>query len=670
VSVLSLQAVAKRFGERLVFADVSLRLARGDRVGLVGPNGVGKTTLLRVAAGMETADAGNVALARGTRIGFLEQEVLAEAAGTVEEHARGAAAHLRELEEEMRALEPRLGSGDHALLERYAEAQHQFEHAGGYDFDSTVRRVLGGLGLDPLRSRAVATLSGGERTRLGLARLLLDDPDLLLLDEPTNHLDVAALEWLERFLLEQDATFLVSSHDRWFLDRVTSRTLSFERGTVVEYRGAYSSYARQRTEREAALGKAVARQADEIARTEEFIRRYGAGQRSKEARGRAKKLARTTRLEAPEPTARHGWRLESAHLAGDIVVQTTPLAVGYDIPLLRTGALRVGRGARVAVVGPNGSGKTTLVRTLVGDLAPLDGYITSAPTARVAFLAQAQGELTGEETVLDALRRASAMEEQHAREHLARFLFRGDDVFKSAGVLSGGERSRLALALLAARHANLLVLDEPTNHFDLAAREQLETVLAEFEGALLVVSHDRYFIDKLATEIWPIEDGVLKRFEGSWTALQRLRASGTELPMPDLQGAGGTAQGGSREPRVPRGTRPDAKARAGEGAASASSRSRDRTRGTRGAARSAGQDPRRRRPARASAARQVQGLRALEARIEAMELQLRQLAAKVEQIAQSGNYLETRRVGEEYASLERDLRTLYDEWTKESEAQG
>ena len=665
MSVLSVQAVAKRFGERLVFSDVSFRLAHGDRVGLVGPNGVGKTTLLRVAAGFESADAGNVALARGTRVGFMEQEVLTHATGTVEEHARGAAAHLRELEAEMHALEPRLGSGDPELLERYSEAQHQFEHAGGYDFEATVGRVLGGLGLDSLRDREVATLSGGERTRLGLARLLLDDPDLLLLDEPTNHLDVAALEWLERFLIEQDETILVSSHDRWFLDRVTSRTLSFEKNTVTEYRGGYSAYARQRAEREAATEKAAARQAIEIERTEEFIRRYGAGQRSKEARGRGKKLARIERIEAPERAQQHGWRLEAAHLAGDTVVQTTPLAVGYGEPLVRTGMLRVARDARIAVVGPNGAGKTTLVRTLVGDLTPLEGYVQSAPTARVAFLAQAQLELTGDDTVIDAMKVASGMNDAEARDHLARFLFRGEDVFKSVGVLSGGERSRLALARLAALHANLLVLDEPTNHLDLLAREQLETVLQAFEGALLFVSHDRYFIDKLATEIWPIEAGVLKRFEGNWSALQRLRSSGAELPIPEMQSAGGTGERVARETRVPR-TRPAAEAaRAGKGASSAQPRS-----ATRPGAPAPGdrtRDAKLRSNAKASPLRRVSGLRALEARIEAMELQLRQLSDRVSQIAQSGNYMETRRVGEEYASLERDLRTLYDEWAKESE---
>ena len=588
MSVLSVQAVAKRFGERLVFSDVSFRLAHGDRVGLVGPNGVGKTTLLRVAAGFDSADAGNVALARGTRIGFMEQEILFKTAGTVDEHARGAAAHLRELEAEMHELEPRLGTGDQELLERYSEAQHQFEHGGGYDFEATVGRVLGGLGLEALRERQVATLSGGERTRLGLARLLLDDPDILLLDEPTNHLDVAALEWLERFLIEQEETILVSSHDRWFLDRITSRTLSFEKGTIVEYRGGYSSYARQRAEREAATEKAAGRQAIEIERTEEFIRRYGAGQRSKEARGRGKKLARVVRIEAPERALQHGWKLEAAHLAGDTVVQTTPLTVGYSQPLLRTGMLRVGRDARIAVVGPNGAGKTTLVRTLVGDLAALEGYVQSAPTARVAFLAQAQLELTGDDTVLDAMKLASGMTDAEARDHLARFLFKGEDVFKSVG--------------------------------------------------------------------------VLKRFEGNWSGLQRLRAAGVELPMPELQSpsaAGGAGvAGGSASARM--GTRPgDDGVRTKRKAGGEASR----------AAPSPRQDPRQkgRSNSKASPIRRVSGLRALEARISAMELQLRQLSDKVGQIAQSGNYMETRRVGEEYASLERDLRTLYDEWAKESE---
>ncbi|MDQ3096988.1 MAG: ATP-binding cassette domain-containing protein, partial [Chloroflexota bacterium] len=522
MSVLAVQAVARRYADRLVFGDVSFRLAHSDRAGLVGPNGCGKTSLLRIAAGVDDADAGAVAIARGTRIGFLQQELLVEVDGTVAEHARGAATHLRELEIELRTLEATLHEADQDALERYADAQHHFEHAGGYDFDATVSRVLGGLGLTPLADRQVRTLSGGERTRLGLARLLLDDPDILLLDEPTNHLDLAALEWLEKFLVEQELTVLVSSHDRWFLDRVTSRTLSFEHGTVIEYRGGYSRYARQRAENEEVQRKVADRQSQEIARQQSFIDKHRADQLSKQSRGRAKQLARLERVEAPEQAAEHTWRLEAAHLAGDVVVETTALAVGHgERVVVRTPGLRVERLARIAVAGPNGAGKTTLVRTIIGDLPAIEGYVSSAPTASVAFLAQAQAELMGDETVLDSLRSASRLDEQGARGVLARFLFRGEEVFRKVGVLSGGERTRLALARLSVRNANLLVLDEPTNHLDLAAREALEEVLMTYQGALVAVSHDRYFIDKLATQVWLIDDGALVAYEGNWSAVKR-----------------------------------------------------------------------------------------------------------------------------------------------------
>jgi ATP-binding cassette, subfamily F, member 3 len=664
VSVLSVQAVARWYGDREVLKDVSVRVAHGDRVGLVGPNGTGKTSLLRIAAGLDVPDRGAVAYARGTRVGFLRQELLEEATGTVIEHARGAAAHLRELESALRDLEAQIATGDPELLERYADAQHHFEHAGGYDFEGTLARILGGLGLGGLVDREVATLSGGERTRLGLARLLLDDPDVLLLDEPTNHLDVAALEWLENFLVEQDATCVISSHDRWFLDRVTSRTLSIEDLTVVEYRGGYSHYAQQRLERETAQMRAHARQAEEIAKTEEFIRRYGAGQRSKEARGRGKKLARVERIEAPTQSTRHSWGLEAADLGSETVLETTALAVGYLDPVMRSGPLRVARDARVALVGPNGAGKTTLVRTLVGDLSPLDGYVSAAPGARVAYLEQAQAELTGDQTVLEAMRSAGALDDQEARNLLARFLFRGDEVQRAVSVLSGGERSRLALARLSLRHANLLVLDEPTNHLDLAAREQLEAVLTDYEGTLVFVSHDRYFIDKLASELWLISGGLLRRFEGGWTAYQRERAAGRDAPIVEYLSAGagwaGDAARGmlaSGSGGAPPAEERQARASGGEANPRPSTPSRGRTR------------PPTRSRATASPLRRVSGARALEARIEAMELQLKQLTEKVAQIAQSGNYLETRRIGEEHAALERSLRELYDEWAKVSEAE-
>jgi ATP-binding cassette subfamily F protein 3 len=648
LSVLSVQAATRRFADRVLFSDVSFRVAAGDRVGLIGPNGTGKSTLLRVVAGLDTPDIGSTALARGTRIGFLQQELLVDVDGTVEGHARGAAAHLAELERDLRAMEHELATGGADLLERYADAQHHFEHAGGYDFEATLGRVLSGLGLEALRDREVRTLSGGERTRLGLARLLLDDPDLLLLDEPTNHLDVAALEWLERFLVEREVTAVVASHDRWFLDQVTSRTLSFEPAAqgskVVEYKGGYSHYARQRADRDASLTRAAARQQEEIARTEEYIDKFRAGQRSKQSRGRAKQLARLERIESPLGTAKHGWSLEAAHLAGATVLESTPLVVGHgDRVVVRTPPLRVERGARIAVVGANGAGKTTLVRTLVGQLPALEGYVSSAPTARVAFLAQAQAELTGDETVLEALREATGLDEQSARDLLARFLFRGEDVFRSVGVLSGGERSRLALARLSAREANLLVLDEPTNHLDLAAREQLERVLEEYEGTIVAVSHDRYFIDRLASEIWDIRDGGLKRYEGGWNAFEKARDEGRPLPDADTTAlsigrpAEAPARAKSRKP-----ARPAARPARAERAAPLTRRT-------------------------ASRVRKVEGVRALEARISAMELQLSQMAKKLEDIAMSGDFMETRRLGSEHAELERSLRTLYEEWSAVAE---
>ena len=659
MSLISVQAVGRWFGDRELLRDVSFRVAQGDLIGLVGPNGTGKTTLLRIAAGLDEPDAGIVAYARGTRLGFLRQELLVDATGTVDEHARGAAAHLRELEVELGELEHQLGEADQETLERYSDLQHHFDHAGGYDFEATLRRVLSGLGLAGLVDREVATLSGGERTRLGLARLLLDDPDVLLLDEPTNHLDVAALEWLETFLVERQVTAVVSSHDRWFLDKVTSRTISIEDRTVVEYKGAYTHYARQRAEREAAQATAAARQAVEISRTEDFIRRYGAGQRSKEARGRGKKLARVERIVAPTGDAKHTWQLEAADLGSETVLETTSLSAGHVAPVVRTGPLRIGRDARVAVVGPNGAGKTTLVRTLLGELPALDGYVSTAPMVRVAYLEQAQAELTGGATVLETLRASSGLGLQEARDLLARFLFRGDEVDRAVGVLSGGERARLALARLSVREANLLVLDEPTNHLDLAAREQLELVLDDFGGTLLFVSHDRYFIDKLSTEIWLIDEGVLRRWEGNWSSYQRERAAGRSAPVVEYIAATGTGDGASGDRARARveGPRP-AKVgqRGGQGGEANSRAARPPSPGrTRPGARSS---------QRASAVRRVDPLRALEARIEAMELQLNQLTEKVGQIAQGGNYLETRRIGEEHAELERSLRELYEEWAR------
>ena len=635
MSVLALDRVARRYADRVVFSAVSFRVARGDRVGVVGPNGSGKSTLLRTIA-YRDADEGTIVLARDVRVGLLEQE-LEPSDETIHDLVSRARSRLDAMEGELRTLEPRLSDPD--ALARYGELQHAFEHAGGYDFESQAARVLGGLGLGSIEpTRALATLSGGERARATLAGLLLSDPGLLLLDEPTNHLDIAALEWLETYLLEGERTFVVVSHDRYFLDRVTTRTLALERGRVRAYRGGYSAYAREIAREALELERRGARQARAIAHDEAFIARERAGQRARQARGRLKRLARLERIEVDERRQAISWRPEPPPLGSDTVIETTALALGVDEPILRTPPLRVARAARVAIMGPNGSGKTTLLRALLGERFPLGGHVRAAPGARVAHFAQSGSVPAAEGTVLEALRANVPLTEQQARDHLARFLFRGEAVFRETRTLSGGERARLSLAVLAARPANVLALDEPTNHLDLDAREALEQVLRDYEGTLLVVTHDRYLADKLATYVWLAERGELRVFEGNYSAMRRAIAE--DANRKELPG---------REASAPSGSPP-----AGHPRRSGALRAQVPLLGRRtgGGSREAG------------ARGEQKRLADLEERINQLERKLEELARKVEEVAARGNFLESRRVGQEYADLEHALRELYDEWAK------
>ena len=650
MSLLTVSGLARRYADRTIFRDVGFRVARGDRVGVIGPNGSGKSTLLRAIAARE-ADEGSIVLSKNTRLGFLEQE-LDPGAGTIRDLVDSARSRLDAMETELRSLEPRLS--DPAALERYGEVQHAFEHAGGYDFEAQASRVLGGLGLGAIDSaRALATLSGGERARASLAALLLSDPDLLLLDEPTNHLDLAALEWLETFLLEGERSLVVVSHDRYFLDRVTARTLVLDRGTLRAYRGGYSAYARESAREAIELERRTARQARAVERDEAFIERERAGQRARQARGRMKRLAKLEPIAEPERRSTIHWRPEAAPLGSDTVIETTTLSVGFDAPILRAPALRVPRGARVAIMGPNGSGKTTLLRVLLGERFALEGHVRAAPGARVAHFAQSGSAAAPDGAVLEVMRGSVPLSEQQARDHLARFLFRGEDVFREARTLSGGERARLSLAILAARSANVLALDEPTNHLDLDAREALEQVLSEFEGTILLVTHDRYLADKLATHTWLAERGDLRTFEGNYSQMKKaLEAADKDLEIDRRRSV--SRPGGP--PRGPgSGRRPGAAPPAGRrGSGIAEGKAiRDPAPGERGAGR--------------AAARATKRLTDLETRIAALERKLEELAQKVAEVAALGNFMESRRVGQEYADLERALRELYDEWAKAGE---
>ena len=416
----------------------------------------------------------------------------------------------------MREIEHALGTAGpeefDRLMAEYERLHAHFEVGGGYDIEHRTEEVLVGLGFaEEQFDSPVHVLSGGQKTRVALAKALLADPDLLLLDEPTNHLDLTMLEWLEEFLATWPGACLIVSHDRYFLDRVTRRTIDLSFGRIEDYNAPYARYLMLRGERRERHQKEYDEQQSFIARTEEFVRKYKAGQRSREAKGRQTRLDRLERIQRPQDHAELGIRIQSTLRSGTQVLTSRPLTVGYrasaaDAVLLRTKELLIERGDKVGLVGANGSGKTTLLRTLVGELPALKGRFETGVNVKVGYYAQAHEQLPLAGTPLSVVLNAQPMGEESARNYLGRFLFTEDDVFKPVSGLSGGERSRLALAVLLLQNANFLILDEPTNHLDIAARETLEELLRLFDGTVLFVSHDRFFTDRIATKIWAVSD--------------------------------------------------------------------------------------------------------------------------------------------------------------------
>jgi ATP-binding cassette, subfamily F, member 3 len=553
-TVLSVQELSKHFGVAEVFRGVSFQIIEREHVALVGVNGAGKSTLLRIIAGVEHAEEGVVSLTRGMRVTYLPQEARLDAPHSIMAEALTAFAPLIALRAQMTDLEHAMGEAHGAhldqLMAEYAEATHRFEVDGGYTMESRAGQVLGGLGFTTeMFDIPVRQLSGGQKTRVALAKALLGEPDLLLLDEPTNHLDLVALEWLETFLRQWRHAVLVVSHDRTFLDKTTERTLDLSFGILEDYAGGYRTYVKLRAERMERRRKEYEEQQAFIARTEEFIRKYGAGQRSKEAKGREKRLARVERMARPQEQDRLSLSLNPALKSGRLVLQIDPMAVGYEdarghrTTLLTMPELLIERGERVAMLGPNGSGKSTFLKTLVGDLAPLSGRFQFGTNVLVGYYAQSHEGLDTEMTVIATVLAARPMTEEAARTFLGRFLFEEDDVFKQVSVLSGGERSLLALAVLTLQRANFLILDEPTNHLDIIAREALEDVLDEYDGTILFVSHDRAFVDALATQVWMVEESgdaaippAVKPYLGNYSDMRRTqerqRVTADERAMP------------------------------------------------------------------------------------------------------------------------------------------
>lgn len=556
MSLTVLADVTKSYGAELIFSDVSFRIEARERIGLVGPNGAGKTTLLKLLAGRLQPDAGYISFAQTVAIGYLPQVAEFAPQRSLHEEMLHVFAEVHAWEAELGALAERMADPDvlarpeeyERVLARYADLQARFEHAGGYTLEPRVRQVLDGLGFTREQQAAPAAhLSGGQQTRAALGKLLLQEPELLLLDEPTNHLDLAALEWLETYLTTWRGAVLVVSHDRYFLDRVTTRTIEIAHQRAELYPGNYTRYMELREERLERWAREYEAQQEHIAHTEEFIRRYKAGQRAKEARGRQKQLDRLERIGRPPADSTIKFQIGAQIESGQIVLTTDKLAIGYsagrdtpsDTPKdsgettseTSSAGLRVSvadmfvrRGERIGLIGPNGAGKTTLLRTLVGQLQPLEGRATPGHNVQIGYYAQTHDHLNPRATVLGEVRAASHLSEEGARTYLGRFLFFGDDVFKPIGALSGGERSRVALARLTLQGANFLVLDEPTNHLDLPSRQALEAILSQYDGTLIFVSHDRYFADALATTIWVLENGAITAHMGNYTTYRTRRA--------------------------------------------------------------------------------------------------------------------------------------------------
>ena len=529
--LLTVRDLIRRFDAEPVLNNVAFDVRTGDRIGLVGPNGAGKTTLMNILIGKDHQDTGEIETPQSVELALLEQEADYAPNQTLIAEARKGLAHLYELQEQAHDLSEKMAGEANAdalakLQKQYDTVQHELERLDAYHIDHRVDEVLHGLGFtDDEYDRPLSTFSGGQQNRVSLARLLLRSPGVMLLDEPTNHLDIAATEWLEGYLAGCSSAVILVSHDRYFLDRVTNRTFELMGGRLTDYPGNFTAYRRQRDERNKVLGRTFEKQQEFIAKTEDFIRRNKYGQKHAQAADREKKLARVDAVDKPpeEPTLHMSFGDPSR--TGDWVIDAVDVAKGYGEPLFENFTLRIDRGDRLGILGPNGSGKTTLLRTLIGDLKADAGKIRHGTGVEIGYFDQQLALVDPASDCIDAVRPPGdpAFTPGMARALLARFGLSGDIVFQKVGSLSGGEKSRVALAKISASNVNVLVLDEPTNHLDLWACDALERVLKDFQGTLLFVSHDRYFLDQIATSIVVIDNGAWKTYGGNYSDFLRFQ---------------------------------------------------------------------------------------------------------------------------------------------------
>lgn len=513
--------LGKSFGVRQVFSNVSFEIKEGDRIALVGPNGAGKSTLLKCILGIEELDEGQVVMSPVASIGYLQQDVnlgdasLAEEIETAWEDVHALENKLQELTTYLETHE-----ANESDLQRLDYLQNRLEWLGGYDYEQKTKRIVYGLGFtDEDLYKPANAFSGGQKTRINLAKALVRSPDFLFLDEPTNHLDMEMLEWLEGYLSSYRGGILIVSHDRYFMDRIVTGVVELDHHKATTYRGNYSRYVAQREERLKADTIAYEKQQEYIKKTEEYIDKYRAGIKSKMARGRQSQLNRLERLEAPETSHSLDFKFPPAAMSADKVLVLDHVSIGYktDDPIIDDVSVVVRRGESVALIGPNGAGKSTMVKAIVGELFPIEGHIDIGNRVQVGYFSQEHEELHDRWQVVDEIINNYNFTEEKARNVLGSFLFKGDDVFKLVGDLSGGERARLALLKLFLQGDNFLILDEPTNHLDVPTREIVERALQQFAGTCFIISHDRYFLDQVSTRTLVLENKGFTEYLGNYS---------------------------------------------------------------------------------------------------------------------------------------------------------
>jgi ATP-binding cassette, subfamily F, member 3 len=649
MAILTFHNLAQSFAGIDIFTGASARIDEDSRIGLVGPNGVGKTTLLKIIAGLARPDDGSVSMSPGLRLGYLQQEAMEAFSGrenTLIKEMYTVFAGVRDMELRMRELEELMADdpSNMAVIDEYGDITTEFERIGGYDYELRIEQTLTGLGFKPQHYELpLDKLSGGQKTRALLARLLLEAPDLLVLDEPTNHLDVQAVQYLERTLSNWRGALLIVSHDRYFLDRVANTIWEMSALGIDAYRGNYSAYLYQRSHKTDYETTLYEQEYERMAKELDYIKRNIArASTNGMAVGRLRRLSRDlvaiervgliaykqskswlqsgignvrplgvqeaeqmlkaipapkTRIQRPHV------RLSSGRRSGEWVLSGRKLTIGYpDAPLFETDEFTLDRGACAALIGPNGTGKTTLLKSIMGKLKPLKGTLQTGLNVRIGYFAQAHDDMNPDNTVMDELMRHKRMKISEARGHLGPYLFGDDDIVKKVSALSGGERARLALAILALEGANFLLLDEPTNHLDIPAQEVLQEVLENFDGAILLVSHDRYIIDRLATQIWNLEDGHMEVFEGGYADFVAMQEALREA---------------ARTEKTP-------------------------------------QRPQRRTP--------PADMGKLEAQIESLEYAMRDLESLIAKASAAGKTGDVERMGEEYAANQARLEDLLEQW--------